>query len=157
MKDKSLLFGRFPCFLPKKARIPKGRSGHCARLSQRYSSGVLVSQHDQLGAIPPPSQPFPLGEHSKWRCDAPSTRGYLSDTCAIPHEDKAKWVAIPPLRYYLERVLRNMGEYLTLGPLRVALVPGLGGDQKSDVSKSEFWRTCFLHPGLIFLVGEIAH
>ena len=30
---------------------------------------------------------FPLGEHAKRRCD--SQKGYLSDTCAIPHENKA--------------------------------------------------------------------
>ena len=44
------------------------------------------------GAIPPPPQ-----------------KGYLSDTCAIPYENKAKRVPYPPLRYYLERVLRDMG------------------------------------------------
>ena len=35
--------------------------------------GFLVSQHGQLGAIPPPpfSERFPLGEHAKWRCDPP--------------------------------------------------------------------------------------
>ena len=33
----------------------------------------------------------------------PPPRGYLSDTCAIHYENKA------PLRYYLERVLRDMG------------------------------------------------
>ena len=35
--------------------------------------GFLVSQHGQLGAIPPP--PFlslsPFCEHTKWRCDTP--------------------------------------------------------------------------------------
>ena len=42
-------------------------------------------------------------------------KGYLSDTCAIPYENKAKYVRYPPLRYYLERVLRDMGGYLALG------------------------------------------
>ena len=36
-------------------------------------------------------------------------KGYLSDTCAIPHENKAKWMRYPPLRYYLEKVLCDMG------------------------------------------------
>ena len=48
--------------------------------------GFLVSQHGQLGAIPP--APFlsvsPLGEHAKWRCDTPPSKGvsqrYLRDT-----------------------------------------------------------------------------
>ena len=53
--------------------------------------GFLVSQHGQLGAIPPP--PFlsisPPGKHAKWRCDIPPPQqGYLSDTCAIPYENK---------------------------------------------------------------------
>ena len=38
----------------------------------------------------PFSERFPLGEHAKWRCDTPPPpqKGYLSDTCAIPHENK---------------------------------------------------------------------
>ena len=48
--------------------------------------GFLVSQHSQLGAIPPP--PFlsvsPLGEHAKWGCDTPPSKGvsqrYSRDT-----------------------------------------------------------------------------
>ena len=39
----------------------------------------------------------------------PPQKGYLSDTCAIPYESKAKRVRYPPLRYYLERVLHDMG------------------------------------------------
>ena len=73
--------------------------------------GFLASQHGQLGAIHPP--PFlsdsPLGEHAKWRCDTPPQKGYLSDTGAIPYENKANGVRYPPLRYYLERVLRGRG------------------------------------------------
>ena len=61
--------------------------------------GFLVSQHGQLGAIPPPpfSERFPLGEHTKWRCDTPPPpqKGYLSDTCAIPHENKANGCDTP--------------------------------------------------------------
>ena len=38
----------------------------------------------------------------------PEQKGYLSDTCAIP-EEKGKTHAIPPLRYYLEKVLGDMG------------------------------------------------
>ena len=53
------------------------------------------------GAIPPPTK-----------------GGYLSDTCAIPYENKAKSVRYPPLRHYLERVLRDMGGGSHIGPLR---------------------------------------
>ena len=48
--------------------------------------GFLVSQHGQLGAIPPPPFPerFPIGEHAKWRCDTPPSKGvsqrYWRDT-----------------------------------------------------------------------------
>ena len=72
-----------------------------ARLSQRYpllrAMGFLVSQHGQLGAIPPPpfSERFPLKKHAKWRCDTPPQRGYLSDTCAMPHENKANGCDTP--------------------------------------------------------------
>ena len=59
--------------------------------------GFLVSQHGRLGAIPPPpfSKRFPLGEHVKWRCDTPPQKGYLSDTCAIPYENKANGCDTP--------------------------------------------------------------
>ena len=60
--------------------------------------GLLVSQHGQLGAIPPPpfSQRFPLGEHAKWRCDTPPPqKGYLSDTGAIPYENRANGCDTP--------------------------------------------------------------
>ena len=48
--------------------------------------GFLMSQHGQLGAIPPPpfSERFHIGEHAKWTCDTPPQKEYLSDTCAIP-------------------------------------------------------------------------
>ena len=53
--------------------------------------GFLVSQHGQLGAIPPP----PFLSVPPWRaCEVrvryPPTKGYLSDTCAIPFENKEK-------------------------------------------------------------------
>ena len=53
--------------------------------------GFLLSQHGQLGAIPPP--PFlsvsPL-EHMRSRgAIPPPQKGYLSDTSAIPFENKA--------------------------------------------------------------------
>ena len=59
--------------------------------------GFLVSQHGQLGAIPPPpfSERFPLVDHAKWRCDTPPEKGYLSDTCAIPCENKANGCDTP--------------------------------------------------------------
>ena len=51
-----------------------------ARLSQRYpllrTIGFLVSQHGQLGAIPLLfSERFSLGEHAKWICDTPPSKG----------------------------------------------------------------------------------
>ena len=52
----------------------------------------LVSQHGQLGAIPPP--PFlsasPLESMRSGGAIPSLKKGYLSDTCAIPHENKAK-------------------------------------------------------------------
>ena len=60
--------------------------------------GCLVSQHGQLGAIPPP--PFlsnsPLeGMQSGGAIPPPPQKGYLSDTCAIPYENKANGCDIP--------------------------------------------------------------
>ena len=43
----------------------------------------------------PFSERFPLGERAKWRCDTPPQKGYLSDTCAIPFENKANGCDTP--------------------------------------------------------------
>ena len=54
--------------------------------------GVLVSHHGKLGAIPPP--PFlsvsPLESMRSGGAIPPPQKGYLSDACAIPFENKAK-------------------------------------------------------------------
>ena len=67
-----------------------------ARLSLRYPPiaryGVFGVSTWPIGCDTPPP-PFlsdsPLGEHAKWRCDTPPQKGYLSDTGAIPYENKA--------------------------------------------------------------------
>ena len=73
-----------------------------ARLSQRYpllrAMGFLVSQHGQLGAIPPP--PFlsvsPLESmRSGGAIPPPPREGYLSDTCAMPLEKRQKGCDTP--------------------------------------------------------------
>ena len=48
------------------------------------------------------SEPFPVGEHAKWRCDTPPQKGYLSDTCTILCDTISKGI----VRY---------GGYLALG------------------------------------------
>ena len=74
--------------------------------------GFLVSQHGQLGAIPPP--PFlsvsPLESmRSGGAIPPPPPKGvsqrYWRDTLW----KQGKWVRYPPLWYYLERVLRDRG------------------------------------------------
>ena len=59
--------------------------------------GLLVSQHGQLGAIPPP--PFlsvsPLESMRSGGAIPPPQKGYLSDTCAIPYENKANGCDTP--------------------------------------------------------------
>ena len=66
--------------------------------------GFLVSHHGQLGAIPPP--PFlsisPLES-------MPVQRGISAILARYPKENKANGRDTPPLRYYLDRVLRDMG------------------------------------------------
>ena len=70
-------------------------SRNTARLSQRYPPtaryGVLGVSTWPIGCDTPfPfSQRFPLGEHANWRCDTPPQKGCLSDTHAIPFENKA--------------------------------------------------------------------
>ena len=59
--------------------------------------GFLVSQHGQLGAIPPP--PFlsvsPLESMQSGDAILPPQKGYLSNTCAIPYENKANGCDTP--------------------------------------------------------------
>ena len=59
--------------------------------------GFLVSQHGQLDAIPPP--PFlsisPLESMQSGGAIPPPQKGYLSDTCAIPYENKANGCDTP--------------------------------------------------------------
>ena len=72
-----------------------------ARLSQRYPPiaryGVFGVSTWPIGCDTPSpfSERFPLGEHAKWRCDTPPQKGYLSDTCAIPYENKANGCDTP--------------------------------------------------------------
>ena len=68
-----------------------------ARLSQRYAPiaryGVFGVSTWPIGCDNPFH--FPSVEHAKWRCDTPPQKGYLSDTCAIPYENKANGCDTP--------------------------------------------------------------
>ena len=72
-----------------------------ARLSQRYPPivryGVSRVSTWPIGCDTPSpfTERFPRAEHTKWRCDTPLQKGYLSDTGAIPHENKANGCATP--------------------------------------------------------------
>ena len=91
-----------------------------ARLSQRYRAvGFLVSQHGQLGSIPPPpfSERFPLGE-VEVRYPPPPQKGYLSDTFAIPYENKANGCDTPLCDTISKRYCKRYGGVSRTGPLR---------------------------------------
>ena len=59
--------------------------------------GFFVSQHGQLGAIPPPLflSVSPLESMRSGGAIPPPQKGYLSDTCAIPYENKANGCDTP--------------------------------------------------------------
>ena len=65
-----------------------------ARLSRRYPPiaryGIFGVSTWPIGCDTPSpfSECFPLGKHAKWRCDTPPQKGYLSDTCTIPYQNK---------------------------------------------------------------------
>ena len=71
--------------------------------------GFSVSQHGQLGAMPPP--PFlSVSPLESMRCGGAMptpAKEYLSDTGAIPHEIKAHGCNTPLC--HTEKVLRDMG------------------------------------------------
>ena len=82
--------------------------------------GFLVSQHGQFGAIPPP--PFlrvsPLESMRSGGAIPPPHKGYLSDTCAIPSENKANWCDTPSAILSPKGIARY-GGVSRIGPLRV--------------------------------------
>ena len=79
--------------------------------------GFLVSQHGQLGAIPPP--PFlsvsTLESMRSGGAIPPPSNGYLCDTCAIPCENKANGCDTPSAILSRKGIARYGGGYLALG------------------------------------------
>ena len=82
-----------------------------------HAMGFLVSQHGQLGAIPPP--PFlsisPLESKRSGGAIPPPQKGYLSDTCAIPYENKANGCDTPLCDTISKGSCAIRGGYLALG------------------------------------------
>ena len=104
----------------------------------------------------PFSERFPLGEHAKWRCDTPPLkRGISAILARYPMKTRQIWVRDPPLRYYLERVLRDMGggishwaakhgigNYSSWNPTRSPEFSGRAREQK----RPPLYRTLKLQP-----------
>ena len=86
--------------------------------------GFLVSQHGQLGAIPPP--PFlsvsPLGEHATWRCNTPPPlkRGISAILARYPMKTR-QMGAIPPSAILSRKGIARHGGVSRTGPLRFPL------------------------------------
>ena len=80
--------------------------------------GFLVSQHGKLGAIPPPPylsvSPFE-SMRSGGAIPPPPQKGYLSDTCAIPYENKANGCDTPLCDTISKGYCAIWGGYLALG------------------------------------------
>ena len=103
---------------PRSPIAPGPRMFCCIRLvapyraiPRDYCARVFGVPTWPIGCDTPSSSPerFPLGEHAKWRCDTPPTKGYLSDTCAIPHENKANGCEYPPSAILSRKGMRDMG------------------------------------------------
>ena len=116
--SKKLLLFREPSQNPSEKRVvawPPWRPWFLAKHQGKEDKGCWgVPQWPHIGRyretisaiLPYCAEPFPHGEHAKWRCDnpppqsggvipPPPQKGYLSKSCAIPHENKAKWVRYP--------------------------------------------------------------
>ena len=93
-----------------------------ARLSQRYPPiaryGVFGVSTWPIGCDTPSpfSQRFPIGEHAKCESPGPPKRGYLSDTCAIPYQNKANG-ATPPSAILSRKGVARYGGVSRTGPL----------------------------------------
>ena len=87
------------------------------------------------------------------RYPPPPRKGCLSDTCAIPYENKAKRVRYPPLRYYLERVLRDMGgisRWAAKGSNLFMFWVSFGEKREKHIQMSqEILEKCRDNPGII--------
>ena len=109
----------FPLLRPPHLSGPVLRG--TARLSQRYPPiaryGVFGVSTWPIGCDTPSpfSERFPLGEHAKWGCDTPPEKGYLSDTCAIPYENKANGCDTPLCDTISKGYCAIWGGYLALG------------------------------------------
>ena len=81
--------------------------------------GFLVSQHGQLGAILPP--PFlsvsPLESMRSGGAMPPPEKGYLSDTCAMPYENKANGCDTPLCDTISKGYCKRYGGVSRTGPL----------------------------------------
>ena len=75
---------------------------YCAipRLSQPYPP---IAGYGGFGVSTwPIGYDTPSSFSARFALGEPPQKGYLSDTCTIPYQNKAKCVRDPPLRYYLE-------------------------------------------------------
>ena len=89
--------------------------------------GFLVSQHSQFGAMPPPlfcAKPpssflrvSPLESMRSGGAIPPPHKGYLSDTCAIPSENKANGCDTPSAILSRKGIAQH-GGVSRIGPLR---------------------------------------
>ena len=108
-------FGKRPLVAPYCA-IPRDYLSDTPLLR---AMGFLVSQDGQLGAIPPPSflSVSPLESMRSGGAIPPSQKGYLSDTCAIPYENKANGCDTPSAMLSRKGIARYGGVSRT-GSLR---------------------------------------
>ena len=71
-------------------------------------SKFWLSQHDKIGRDPPAFMALSsFMRLQTWGVIPPAQEGHLSDACVTPHENKTKRMRYPPLRCYLEKVLRD--------------------------------------------------
>ena len=83
-----------------------------------FAPSIVGAFLQELGWSPI-SQCFPLREHAKRRCDTPlqkPEKGYLSDTCVIPYENKENALVAHdcgyPLSRYTCRATRVAADFL---------------------------------------------
>ena len=121
-----------------------------ARLSQRYPPiaryGVFGVTTWPIGCDTPSpfSERFPLGEHAKWGCDTPPPpqKGYLSDTGAIPYQNKANGCDTPLCDTISEGYCKRYGGVSRTGPLSVWAF----ASWRPEISKS--WRILAKFPSV---------
>ena len=160
------IFCEFSLFFQKEKNMPLV-APYCA-IPRDYLSdtpllramGFLVSQHGQLGAIPPSpfSERFPFGEHAKWRFDTPLHKVVSQQYLHYTLWKRGKTRTKPPSAIVSRKGIAATLGVSRIGPLRTCQVQKRTPFSRTDLRIVLSWfawagskssRTCLVRKRLL--------